>query len=142
MDTLYLASAILIAFNILDSIATHIALYKLPDDLKAKESNPIMAKLFVRHYKLAQAIKHAVVSAAVAYLIIHKDLYSLEVVATMLGMVVLNNTYILIGRKVTGKRIVSPIKRLQKLLHVPDRLYYMLVVIIILGLSVLIVASI
>lgn len=142
MDTLYLAGAILIIFNILDSVTTHIALYKLPDDLKAKESNPLMAKLFGMHYKLAQVIKHAAVSIAVACLIIYKDLYSLEVLATMLGLVVLSNTYILIGRKVTGKRIESPIKRLQRILHVPDRLYYVLVAIIIFGLSVLIVASI
>ncbi len=142
MNTLYLAAAILIAFNILDSVTTHIALYKLPDDLKAKESNPLMAKLFVRHYKLAQAIKHTVVSAAVAYLIIFKDLYSLKVMATILGLVVLSNTYILIGRKVTGKRIDSPIRRLQRLLHVPDKLYYVLVAIIIFGLSVLIVGNI
>ena len=62
--------------------------------------------------------------------------------AAMIGLVVLNNTYILIGRKITGKRIDSPIRRLQRLLHVPDKLYYVLVVIIIFALSILIVGNI
>ncbi len=135
MNTLYLAAAILIVFNVLDSVTTHIALYKLPGDLKAKESNPLMAKLFIKNYKVAQAIKHTVVSAAVAYFIISKDLHPLEIMATMLGLVVLSNTYILIGRKITGKRIDSPIRRLQRHLHVPDKLYYVLVVIIIFALT-------
>ncbi len=142
MPTLYLAGAILIIFNILDSVTTHIALYKLPDNLKAKESNPLMAKLFIKNYKVAQVIKHALGSVVVAYLIISEDLYSLEVIATMLGLVVLNNTYILIGRKIRGEKIDSPIRRLQRLLHVPDKLYYVLVAIIIFGLSILIVSNI
>lgn len=142
MPTLYLAGAILIIFNILDSVTTHIALYKLPDDLRAKESNPFMAKLFIKNYKVAQAIKHALISAAAVYFIMSDDLYSLEVGATMLGLVVLSNTYIVIGRKITGKRIDSPIRRLQRLLHVPDKLYYVLVAIIIFGLSILIVSNI
>jgi ABC-type phosphate/phosphonate transport system permease subunit len=142
MNTLYLVGAILIIFNILDSVTTHIALYKLPDDLKAKESNPLMAKLFIRNYKVAQIIKHVLVSAGVVYFIISKDLYSLEVIATMLGLVVLNNIYILVGRKLTGRRIDSPIRRLQRLLRVPDKLYYVVVVIVIFGLSLLIVNNI
>jgi len=142
MPTLYLAGAILIIFNILDSATTHIALYKLPDDLKAKESNPLMAKLFIKNYKVAQIIKHALGAALVAYLIISRDLYSLEVITTMLGLVVLSNAYILIGRKITGKKIDSPIRRLQRLLHVPDKLHYVLVAIIIFGLSILIVSNI
>lgn len=142
MSTLYLAATILIVFNILDSVTTHMALYKLPDDLKAKESNPIMARLFVNHYKLAQTIKHTLVSAGVAYWIFSRDLYALEVLATMLGLVVLSNTYILIGRVVTGKRIDSPLRRLQRLLHVPDKLYYVLSIVAIFALSILIVASI
>ncbi len=142
MSTLYLAGAISIIFNILDSVTTHIALYKLPEDLKAKESNPLMAKLFIKNYKVAQVIKHTLVSAAVAYFIVSRDLYSLEIIATMLGLVVLSNTYILIGRKITGNRIDSPIRRLQRLLHVPDKLYYVLVAIIIFALSILIVGNI
>jgi hypothetical protein len=64
----YLASTILIIFNILDSVTTHIALYKLPDNLKAKESNPLMAKLFIKNYKVAQTIKHTLVSPQLSIL--------------------------------------------------------------------------
>ena len=141
MNMLYLVGAILITFNILDSVTTHIALYKLPDDLKAKESNPLMARMFVRHYKLAQGVKHAVVFIAAAFLIIDKDLFSLEVLATLLSLVVINNTYILIFRKVMGKRVDSPVRRLQRLLHIPDKFYYVLVGVIFIGLSLLIVSS-
>ena len=142
MGTLYLAAAVLIIFNILDSITTHIALYKLPDHLRARESNPLMAKLFVKNYKLAQIIKHTLVFAGAVYLIISNDLYSLELIATMLGLVVLNNAYILIGRMIMGKRIDSPIRRLQRLLHIPDKLYYVLVAIIIIALSIFIVGNV
>jgi hypothetical protein len=82
------------------------------------------------------------VFAGAVYLIISKDLYSLELIATMLGLVVLNNTYILIGRMIMGKRIGSPIRRLQRLLHIPDKLYYVLVAIIIIALSIFIVGNV
>ena len=142
MGTLYLAAAILIIFNILDSITTHIVLYKLPDHLRARESNPLMAKLFAKNYTLAHIIKHTMVFAGAIYLVISKDLYLLELIATMLGFVVLNNTYILIGRIIMGKRIDSPIRRLQKLLHIPDKLYYVLVALIITALSIFIVGNV
>jgi hypothetical protein len=57
MGTLYLAAAVLIIFNILDSITTHIALYKLPDHLRARESNPLMAKLFPESVKVLHVSK-------------------------------------------------------------------------------------
>ena len=62
--------------------------------------------------------------------------------ACMLGLVVLSNTYILIGRKVTGRRVDSPVRKLQRLFHIQDKLYYVLFVIVMFGLSIIIVGSI
>lgn len=146
MSTVYLVGAIVIIFNVLDSITTHIALYKLPDHLRAKESNPLMATLFTKNYKVAQVIKHTSISAVVAYFMISDNLYLLELAAVMVGLVVVNNLYVLVGIKLTGKNIDLPITRLQRLFHVSDRFYYLLsfvlVTIIIFSLSILIVGNI
>ncbi len=146
MSTVYLVAAIVIVFNVLDSITTHIALYKLPDQSTAKESNPLMAILFTKNYKVAQVIKHTSISIVVAYFIISNELYMLELAAVMLGLVVMNNVYVLVGIKLTGRNLELPISRLQRLFHIPDRFYYLLayvlVTIIIISLSILIVGNI
>lgn len=146
MSAVYLVAAIVIIFNVLDSITTHLALYKVPDHLRAEESNPIMAKLFTKNYKVAQLIKHTSISAVVAYFIISDNLYLLEIVAVMVGLVVMNNMYVLLGTKLTGRDIELPIERLQRLFHVPDRFYnvlaYGLVTITVFSLSFLIVGNI
>lgn len=146
MCTIYLVATIVIIFNVLDSITTHIALYKSPDHVRAEESNPLLSKLFTKNYKVAQIIKHISISAVVAYFIITRNLYLLELAAVIVGLVVMNNVYVLVGTRLTGKNIDLPMVALQRLLHVPDRFYnvlaYTFITIVIFSLSIFIIGTI
>lgn len=126
----------LIVANILDSVTTELALNKLPEALKAKEYNPFMNALFKRRkYLLANLLKYGFCILISIACFITKDLQTLKVVVILMCWVVLNNTYILSGRWITHKKIVSPIHNLLVILKIPESWHYLGIMILLIGLT-------
>jgi hypothetical protein len=113
---------------------------KLPQDLRAKESNPLMNGLFKRRkVLLATVIKHAVIIGIILYYaLVSPFLYSVQLCAILLWLVVFNNLYILFGRMITKEKIKSPIHKLISLAHIPEKFHFLIIVIVLFGLSLLI----
>lgn len=126
-----------VAFNILDSVTTEIGLRKFEGDLRGREGNPIMAWMMGEHPVLAEALKHVVVIGFVVWMVLDKDVFSLKVVCILLGLVVAQNTYIIIRKLITKKQTKSPIDRLRKLMHLPEFCFYPLAIMTLFGLSYL-----
>ena len=127
--------ALLVA-NVLDSLTTELALNKLPENLKAKESNPFMNALFKRHkFLLANLLKYGlcVLIAVVCYL--NQDLRSLKVVVILMSWVVFSNAYILIGRWITHKKILSPVHKVLVLLRVPESWHFVGIAVLLVSLT-------
>ena len=122
-------------FNVLDSVTTHIALNKLPQDIKATESNPVMRGLLIKHPLFAEIIKQGSVIGLITWVVLSHDLFTLKVMMLMLVLVVSSNTYLVVGRKVTRKKIKSPLHKLAVLLHIPNKVHFMFFVTVIFSAS-------
>ncbi len=136
MPTDYIVLAVLaILFNVLDSVTTHIALNKLPVELRAKEANPLMRPLLLRKPILATVIKQGLVVLLVLWSIAIQSRAGLVFIAVALGLVVINNSVVIIGRVKTHTKVPSPLYKVQKKLRIPDSLSFLFVILIIGGIA-------
>jgi hypothetical protein len=115
---------IIMGLSALDSISTWLALFKLPDDLKAKEANTLMLKVINKNLVWATIGKQLVTLALILFVYFSHGEYTLRLVATLLGLVVLSNFYIYFGRRITRRKIQSPFFDLYKYTHLPEKYYF------------------
>jgi uncharacterized membrane protein len=139
----YIVWAVLaVVFNVLDSVTTHIALNKLPENVRAKEANFFMKGLMDKNPLMADIIKQVVVIALVIYFIFNRGEnggeQSLAYFAMAFGIVVLSNTYTIIARLIRKRKVDSPLMFIPKLLHIPNKIDYLFIVAEIMGISFLI----
>lgn len=130
---LIVSAVLLVVLNVLDSVTTYVGLHKLPEGLQGKEGNPVMAKLLTKWPRLTEALKQLVVAAVAGYLVYQEALFSLVIGLVAFGLVVVNNTYLIVIKLVTRRPHTSPIFHLAKSLGIPKPLIWPFVVITILG---------
>jgi hypothetical protein len=127
---------LLLMANVLDSVTTTLALNKLPDNLKAQESNPLMNSLFKkRRFLLANLLKYGVVLFIIAYGIYSQQISTIQVCAVLIWLAVFNNAYILLGRIITKRKIKAPVHKLCSVLHIPESWHVVAIIIVLLGLT-------
>lgn len=133
-EILFIAT-IVILLNVLDSATTALCFKQYPDKELKGETNPFMRWLMLKNKVLAEVLKQGVILALVIYCLVSNDMEVLRLFVIMLGIVVLNNSYVLISRATTKRKIISPLKQLCGLLHLPNKAAYPLVIIIMLGIA-------
>lgn len=136
--TIELASTalVVITFNVLDSVSTHLCFKQYPDKELKAEANPIMRWLMRKNKALAEIFKQVGVLSVVIYLIFSDSPETIRLLAIMLGIVVLNNTYIYVSRAITKRKVITPISKLFTFLRIPKFFSYILILFIIICLSV------
>ena len=92
----------------------------------------------LKNRALAEVVKQVFVTAIVIYYVVANHTEPLKFLSIMFGLVVLNNSYIYLSRKITKRKVVSPLERLRQFIHLPNSLSYALVMILIFGLSIII----
>jgi len=127
-------SCLAITCNILDTITTYIGLYKLPVELRATETNPIMNSAFKKiKFLIPNIVKHLVVIGFVVWEWFIKDYTLVQFLALVLVLVVVNNEYVLVSRVIRKKQVRSPIYNVGKVLRIPDKLMYLFIIVVIYG---------
>lgn len=135
----YLLLALLcVFFNVMDSVTTYIGLSKLPEQIKAEEGNPIAAWAFKRKWTsiLFEIGKQSFIGGLAGYYVYGKFGYGLVFLATLFGIVVLNNTVTILMRIITKRKQKSPFFKMVDILGIPKRVQYLFVVIVIAIVSV------
>lgn len=99
-----------IVLNILDDVTTYLALHKLPVGLRAEEGNPIMAELMEGGSALASTIKELYGLLLVALFVYMKNDVGLYCLLSLLAIVVISNSFCLVGRAITKRKIPSLIQ--------------------------------
>lgn len=109
-----------ILFNVLDSVTTELG-FRLPEHLRAKEGNPMARPWLEKYPKGFHTFKQLAVVICVVILVALGAIQNLVILAILLGLVVINNSYILIGRKVTNRKIHTPFYKACKTCHIPEK---------------------
>lgn len=126
------ALAVLV-LNVMDSVTTNLGFRQYPDRELRGEANPAMRWLMLKSKVVAEVLKQGFVIGAVSLILVQDDaLFWLRYVAVMLGLVVLNNTYVFVSRAITKRKVISPLKALEEFLHIPDKYVYAVTVVILL----------
>ena len=125
-----------IIFNVLDSVSTHYALNKLPDNLKAKESNPFAAGIMSKDPLISDLIKHIGLTMIVFFFVILKQKALLIEIAIMFGLVVVSNTELIIARKITKRKVGTPFHYLMEKLKVPRKYEFWIFIVLIVIVSI------
>ena len=136
MLSLILIGVLCILFNIGDSVSTHYALNHLPDNLKAKESNPFAASIMNNDPLISDLIKHIGVTMIVFFFVVLQQKAVLIEVTIMFGLVVASNTELIIARKITKRKVTTPFGYLCERLKIPKKFQFFLFVIIIVIVSI------
>lgn len=135
IEVILIALAVM-SLNVLDSLTTKFLFRLYPDKELKGEGNPIMRSLMLKNFKLAEAIKQTGCLALVLYCLMADKMGVLKIILITLGLVVLNNAYLLISRAITKRKVQSPTESLRKILHIPSKYMYFIDMAIIIGLSV------
>lgn len=138
MDKYLIWTLIAIFSNIMDSITTDIGLHKFPEHLKPKEANPIADKAFQiggSSFIIFNIFKHLVILAVIWVAWFTKAIESIQFLAIMLVLVVINNVYVLATGYFTKKRHNSVLRNLAIVLHIPSKLEYAFFILVIFGLA-------
>lgn len=139
MITAILIGIVVMVLNVLDSVTTHIAFKQYPDETLHGEGNPIMRALMLKNKWLSEMVKQGVVLAIVIYSVMTIDIGALRLFSIILGLVVVNNSWVVASRAIAKRKVFSPFERLRLFLHFPDNKYYYIVAVaILIGLSYLI----
>jgi len=128
-------ACVVLTLNVLDSVTTALCFKQYPDKELKGESNPLMRVLMLKSRVLAEVVKQGVVLAVVIYLVVNNDIVILRLACIMLGLVVMNNTYVVVSRAITKRRTVAPFKKLINLLRIPDKYAYVIILVILVGLA-------
>ena len=131
--------AILAIFmNIMDSVTTELGARQYPDSERKWEANPFARKIMLKSPLLMEILKQVIVTSMVIVLVYAQDIFSLKIIAIALSVVVANNSFIVISRHITKRKIISPAKKLQQIFHTPEKLIYPMMLAVIFGLTALI----
>lgn len=130
---------IIMCLSGLDSFSTYLALHRLPDDLKAHESNTLMLKLMNKNSILADVVKQLVTLGLVLVMYFSENLYGLELITVLLALVVASNFYTYFGRVITHKKISSPLYHLYLLTHLPEKAFFWVMMPVLVLVAVMIV---
>lgn len=139
-EILYLL-VIFALLNVLDGYTTWLGLHKLPPELRGREKNPIFKEDAEKHFRVAMLKKAAFVLFGIWFLYRFANVHAVKALDLALAVVVLNNGYIYLSRRISGKRLRGPAELfevfLQKL-HLPERVarvssFYILIGLILIG---------
>jgi len=128
-------ACVVLALNVLDSVTTALCFKQYPDKELKGEANPIMRALMLRSRILAEIVKQGFVLALVVYLIMSGDIETLRLAGILFGLVVVNNTYVVVSRAITKRRTITPFKKLSNLLRIPDKYSFVIIVLVFVGLA-------
>lgn len=123
MIDLILIGGVVVLLNMLDSVTTELG-FRLPAHLRSKESNPFMKSFLENHPVYAHTFKQIAIIGIVAFVVLFGDMRIMVMLAVMFGLVVVNNTYIWLGRKITNRKIRTPLYNACKACHIPENCYY------------------
>lgn len=123
-------------FNVMDTITTEIGLHKLPDDIKVEEGNPIAVWGMKKNNLIFEILKQVYVVGVIGYYIYKHNIFGLIVVASLFGLVVLNNSVTLILRNKTRKRIPAPFHIMVTVLRIPKKLAFIFIVLVLFAVSI------
>ncbi len=129
---------VVMTLNVLDSITTSLCLTQYPDKELRGEGNPIQRSLMLKSKVLAEVVKHGVCFICVVYSVALSSLSLLTFLSLTLGLTVLNNTFVVVSRAITKRKIISPIMKLMTLLRLPKKYSYVIAMVIITSLSLFI----
>jgi len=131
-----IVAGVVLVLNVLDSVTTALCVKQYPDkDLKG-EANPFMRMLMLKSKVLAEVMKHGICLVIVIALVARfNDIQTLRLVALLLGLVVVNNLWILVSRAITKRKVASPMKMFFKVVKMPEKYHYIVVVLILLGIA-------
>lgn len=130
-----LIATTVVLLNVLDSTTTHLCFKQYPDKELKGEGNPFIRRLMLKSKVLALVAKQGVILAIIIYCLVVNDMETLRYFVIIFGIVVLNNSYVLISRAIVKHKTTPPFKQLCKLLHIPDNISYPLLIIILLGIA-------
>ncbi len=136
--TAVLMGITVMVLNVLDSVTTALAFKQYPDKALKGEGNPFMRRLMLKNRLLAEVIKQGAVLAVVIFGIVFNQVIGLRQLSILLGLVVINNSWIVISRAVTKRKVLGPSRMLQRALHIPNKYLYIVVVVVLGGLAYLI----
>jgi len=131
-----IVAGVVLVLNVLDSVTTALCVKQYPDkDLKG-EANPFMRMLMLKNKALAEVVKHSIGLAIVVALVVRfNDIQTLRLIAILFGLVVINNLWLLASRAITKRKVSSPLKILFKSIKLPEKYYYIVLVLILLGIA-------
>lgn len=134
---------LLVAFvllNALDGFTTWLGLYRLPRELRGREANPLLKDAETRFW--SAMFRKGVLVLFGLWLFYHfASLYALRVLDLVFIVVVLNNNYIYLSRKISGRRVRGPVELSTALLggaHVPERVARILGFYVLVGLVIIV----
>ena len=114
---------VFVFLNVLDGFTTWLGIYKLPEGLRGREAN-VLFKDVEKHFWPAMIKKGAIVLFGVWLFYRFADPFVLKVVDFVLVVVVLNNGYVYLSRRISGKRLRSPVEfsaLFFRKLHLPEK---------------------
>jgi len=138
MSELLIVAILVMVLNVLDSTTTYLGFKQYPDKELKGETNPFMRVLMLKSKWLAEVVKQGGVLAIVIVLFLDNEIYSMRLVGLVLGLVVLNNAYVIISRAVMRRKVISPGRGLQELCHMSGNITYFVMMTIIICLALLI----
>jgi hypothetical protein len=129
--------------NILDLVTTYLCQFYLPLVKGGGELNPIMKRDVERKTTWWRVIAtKAIYTVAVIYMTSPDntlDVFIMKCLIIVLYLVVINNAYIFIGRKIAGRPIMTLGKYFTEVLHFTNTIAYLLLMGVFFGLSYLFV---
>ncbi len=131
--------------NVLDGFTTYLCLFKLPVELRAKEANPLFKKFVGGKFGTAMFIKFLVVAFG-TYLFLYifrqhpgQGISAFILLDLVVGLAVINNTYIYISRLKLKKITPTPISYFSSLfvknLKFPQKMADTFAYFVVIGLS-------
>jgi len=138
MSELLVIAVLVMVFNVLDSATTYVGFWQYPEKGLKGEANPVMRWLMLKSKCSAEIVKQGGVLGLVIVFFLNNEILAMRLMGIMLGLVVLNNTYIITIRAIMRRKVISPGKVLQNLLRISDNKLYFVMVVIIAGLAIVI----
>lgn len=138
MTNLLVLAVVVVLLSVADSVSTAYCFKQYPDKELKGEANPLMRGLMLKNRWLAEGAKLSFVLILVAILFVVNDIKTMRLAVFLFGLVVLNNTYVGVSRAIAKREVITPAKKLKKLLHIPDKYLYvaMMALLVSLALSI------
>lgn len=109
--------------NVLDALTTYLCLFRLPPHLQGKEANPLFKGGIKKSFGKSMFLKFMIVMAG-TYLFLYifrqspgQGITAFLILDILFGLAVVNNSYIYIRRKVTGRMSNTPVGFISGLLQ-------------------------